>query len=114
MGTTSRTKSTGWEAASAPWTGTVSQAGKYLDINTPEPADISYNAGNLGLFGSLETETLNFKKLSVKKAGKVYPYIESVGCSKSARPYTITYTATDSNSGSPTVGSATVKGSAKC
>lgn len=100
--------------AAAAWTSKVSQAGKYFVTNTPEPADVSYNAGNVGLFGSLETETLNFKKLSVKHAGKVYPYLESIGCTKSSRPFTIAYTATDSNSGSPTVGTGTVKGSAKC
>ena len=50
--------------------------------------------------------------MSVKKGKKVYPYIESIGCAKHSRPYTITYTATESISGSPTVGSGTVKGSA--
>jgi hypothetical protein len=98
----------------APWLGKVSESGKNLVTNVPEPADVSYNAGNIGLFGSLETEVLHFKKLTVKKGGKLYSYIESTGCSKHARPYTISYTATESNSGSPTMGQATVKGSAKC
>ena len=48
--------------AAAAWTGTVSQAGKYLVTNVPEPADVSYNAGNTGLFGSLQTESLHFKR----------------------------------------------------
>jgi hypothetical protein len=98
----------------APWQGTVSEAGKYLVTNVPEPADVSYNAGNIGLFGSLETEVLHFKKLTVKKGHKVYPYIESTGCTKHSRPFTITYTATQSNSGSPTEAVGTVKGTAKC
>ena len=100
--------------AAAAWTGKVYEQGKYFVTDTPEPADVSYNAGNVGLFGSLESETLNFKKLTVKHAGKVYPYLESVGCSRHVRPFTITYTATQSNSGSPTVGSGTVKGMAGC
>lgn len=100
--------------AAAPWTSKVSQSGKYLAMDTPEPADVSYNAANVGLFGSLVSETLNFKKLTVKKAGKVYPFVESIGCTKHSRPFTITYTATESTTGSPTVGSGTVRGSAKC
>jgi hypothetical protein len=101
--------------AAAAWTGTVSQAGKYLVTNTAEPADVSYNAGNLNsLFGSLVSEVLKFRKVTVKHAGKTLPFIESVGCSKHARPFTISYTATESTSGSPTVGTGTVKGSANC
>lgn len=100
--------------AAAAWTGTISQAGKYLVTDVPEPADVSYNAGNTGLFGSLQTEVLKYKRLTVKKGKKIYPYIESFGCTKHSRPYTITYTATESTTGSPTVGSGTVKGSAKC
>ncbi len=98
----------------AAWTGTTSESGKYLVTNVPEPADVSYNAGNIGLYGSLQTEVLHFKKLTVKKGGKVYPYIESTGCTKKSRPYTVSYVATQSNSGSPTEAPGTVKGSAKC
>ena len=98
----------------APWLGKVSESGKYLVTNVPEPADVSYNAGNIGLFGSLESEVLHFKKLSIKKGGKVYPYIESTGCTNHARPFTVTYTATQSNSGSPTEAVGTVKGKAAC
>ena len=100
--------------AAAAWTGKVSQAGKYLVTDVPEPADVSYNAGNTGLFGSLQTEVLHFKRMTIKKGKKVYPFIQSFGCTKHSRPYTITYTATQSNTGSPTVGSGTVKGVAKC
>jgi len=98
----------------APWQGTVSESGKNLITNVPEPADVSYNAGNVGLFGSLQTEVLKFKKLTVKKGKKVYPYIESTGCLKKARAYSVTYTATQSNTGSPTEAVGTVKGSAGC
>lgn len=98
----------------APWLGKVSEHGKYLVTDVPEPPDVSYNAGNIGLFGSLETESLHFRKMSVRRHGKVYPYIESTGCLRRARPYTISYVATESNTGSPTVGAATLKGSARC
>jgi hypothetical protein len=98
----------------APWLGKVSERGKFLDTDVPEPPDVSYNAGNVGLFGSLETETLHFKKMTVKKGGKVYPYIESTGCLKHKRAYSVSYLATQSNTGSPTEAGATVKGSAKC
>lgn len=98
----------------APWLGKVSEAGKNLVTNVPEPPDVSYNAGNVGLFGSLESEVLHFKKMTVKKGHKIYPFIESTGCTKHSRPYTISYTATQSNTGSPTEAAGTVKGSAKC
>lgn len=98
----------------APWLGTVSQNGKTMITNVPEPADVSYNAGNIGLFGSLETEVLHFKKMSVTKGGKSFPFIESIGCSKGHRPYSVSYNATQSNTGSPTEAPGTVKGSAKC
>jgi hypothetical protein len=98
----------------APWQGTVSESGKYLVTNVPEPADVSYNAGNIGLFGSLQTEVLHFKKMSVKKGKKTYAYMESTGCSKHTRPFTVTYSATQSNSGSPTEAVGTVKGKTGC
>jgi hypothetical protein len=99
----------------APWVGKVSEQGKYLVTDVPEPPDVSYNAGNIGLFGSLQSETLVFKRMTVKHGGRVLPFIESIGCSKKARPYSITYTATTSNSpSSSNESSATVKGSAKC
>lgn len=100
--------------AAAAWTGKVWQAGKNLVTDTPEPADVAYNAGNVGLFGSLVSETLKFRRMTVRHAGKALPFIESIGCAKHARPFTISYTATQSTSGSPTVGTGTVKGSAKC
>src|SRR5579863_906390 len=98
----------------APWLGKVSESGKNLVTNVPEPADVSYNAGNIGLFGSLQTEVLHFKKMSVKKGKKTYPFIESFVCTKHSRPFTITYAATQSNTGSPTEAVGTVKGSASC
>jgi hypothetical protein len=101
--------------AAAAWAATVTQAGKTMITNVPEPPDVSYNAGNIGLFGSLETEKLTFKKVTVKHGGKVIPFIESMGCQKGARPFSVAYTATTSNT--PSSGNesgATVKGSSKC
>lgn len=105
--------------AAAAWLGTYKQSGPNLIMDTPEPADVSTNAGNLGgsLFGSLQSETLNFKNLSVSvgkgKAKKTYPFLASVGCQKGARPYSVQYTATTSPSLTPQY-SATVTGSNKC
>ena len=113
--TTSPTQCAGLSTgAAAPWTGNVSQQGKYLVTNVPEPADVSYNAGNVGLFGSLQTEVLNYHRLTVRHDGKVLPYLESIGCSKHSRPFTITYTPTESNTGAPTLAPGTVKGAARC
>jgi hypothetical protein len=101
--------------AAAAWTGTASQSGRYLVTDTPEPPDVSYNAGGYGLFGSLVSETLRIRRMSVKRHGKVYPFVESIGCSRRARPFTIQYTATTSNTpSSANESSATVSGSAKC
>jgi hypothetical protein len=100
--------------AAAAWQGTVSEAGKNLVTDVPEPADASYNAAGIGLFGSLQTQVLKYKKLTVKKGNKVYPFLESTGCLKHARPFTITYVATQSTTGSPTLAPGTVTGSANC
>ncbi len=96
-----------------PGPASIKQAGSKLVNDVPEPADVSYDAGNIKLFGSLQSETLNWKKLTVKHGGKTYPYLASTGC-KGSRAYSIAYTATESTSGSPTVGAGTVKGSGKC
>ena len=79
-----------------------------------EPADISTSAGNLpSTFASLVSETLNWKKLTVKQGGKVYPYLESTGCKSGKRPFAIKYTATTSSSLQPKY-SATVLGTPGC
>jgi hypothetical protein len=99
----------------AAWTGTVREAGRTLVTNVPEPADVSYDAGDIGLFGSLETETLRFKKLTVRHGGKVVPFLASIGCQRDARPFSVTYTATTSNSpSSANESTGEVKGAHKC
>jgi hypothetical protein len=100
--------------AAAAYSGTVQQAGKNLINDVKEPADISTSAGNIsGTFGSLVSETLNWKKLTVKVKGKVYPYLGSTGCKSGKRPYAIKYTATTSSSLQPQY-SATVTGTPGC
>jgi hypothetical protein len=100
--------------AAAAYSGSVKQAGKNLINDVKEPADISTSAGNIsGTFGSLVSETLTWKKLTVKQAGKVYAYLESTGCKAGKRPYAIKYTATTSSSLQPQY-SATVTGTPGC
>jgi hypothetical protein len=100
--------------AAAAYSGTVQQAGKNLINDVKEPADISTSAGNInGTFGSLVSEKLTWKKLTVKVKGKVYPYLESNGCQSNKRKFSIKYTATTSSSLSPQY-SATVSGTSGC
>jgi hypothetical protein len=100
--------------AAAAYSGSVQQAGKNLINDVKEPADISTSAGNIsGTFGSLVSETLTWKKLTVKVKGKVYPYLGSTGCKAGKRPYAIKYTATTSSSLQPQY-SATVTGTPGC
>lgn len=97
--------------ASAPWTGTTSTQGKYSVQNIPLPPDISTKAGNLsGIYGSLITETVTWKKLTTKKNGKTVSFWNSVGCQGKKRPFSVTYTAVDGS----TKQTNTVTGSAKC
>lgn len=105
-----------------PYAGTIKTQGKYLVNNVIEPKDISTDAGGTGLFGSLTSESLTWKKATVKVHGKTYPDIVETACLKKARPYTITYTSTtDVNyqlpGDAPTAANTfkdTVTGSAKC
>jgi hypothetical protein len=100
--------------AAAAYSGSVKQAGKNLINDVKEPADISTSAGNIsGTFGSLVSEKLTWKKLTVKVNGKVYPYLGSTGCKAGKRPYAIKYTATTSSSLQPQY-SATVTGTPGC
>jgi hypothetical protein len=101
--------------AAAAWTGTVAESGRTLVTNVPEPADVSYDAGNINLFGSLQTETLTFNRITVRHGGKLIPFFASIGCQKGVRPFSVTYTATTSNSPSPANESkGEVKGTHRC
>jgi hypothetical protein len=101
--------------AATAWTGTIGEAGRTLVTNVPEAADVSYDAGNINLFGSLERETLTFKKMTVRHGGKLIPFFASLGCQKGERPFSVTYTATASNSPSSANESrGEVKGTHRC
>ena len=52
--------------------------------------------------------------MTVKKGNKTYPFIESTGCTKHARPFSVSYSATHVQHGAPTEAAGTVKGSASC
>lgn len=97
--------------AAAPYVGTIRQQGNEIVQKTPLPPDVSTNAGNIGLYGSLEMETLKWNKLTTTVNGKRVPFIESIGC-KGSRPYSATFTAIGPN-GVPSVTN-TVTGAAKC
>jgi len=97
--------------ASAPWVGTTSTQGKYSVQNVPLPPDISTEAGGLkGVYGSLITETVNWKKLTTKKHGKTVSFFSSIGCQGKKRPFSVTYTAVNGSAKE----TQTVTGSAKC
>ena len=96
--------------AVAPWTGTLKESHGALIDDTPLPPPVSTNAGNLGFYSSLESETLTFKKLTHKVKGKVVPFFASVGCVAGKRPYSVAFTATDGKTST----TSTVTGSSKC
>ncbi len=81
--------------AVAPWTGSLKESGTTLIYDTPLPPPVSTNAGNLGLFSALESETITFAKLTLTKGAKTTPFFESIGCVAGKRPYTVSFTATD-------------------
>ncbi len=98
--------------ASAPWTGTISQQGKYSVESIPLPPDISTKAGNLnGVFGSLITESVTYGNLTKRVRGKTVPYNASIGCLHGKRPTSTTFTATN---GAGTTESRTVNYTANC
>jgi hypothetical protein len=95
----------------AAYEGFVKQKGKNQVTNVPLPPDISNAVANIpGLYGSLLTEKLTFKKVTTKVKGKTAGFNESFACKKGKRPYSVQYTAATS-SGPETQ---TVSGSAKC
>jgi hypothetical protein len=93
----------------APYVATVKQSGKYLIQNTPLPAAQSTNVVG-SLYGSLVLENLTWLKTTVKVDGKPVPYIASVACKASKRPWSVTFTATNGIASQ----TETVSGSGKC
>ena len=88
-----------------------STSGGYAVETVPLPPDISTNAGNTGLYGSLINEVLTYSNLKTKAHGKTVGYNQSIGCKSGKRPWSISFTATN---GVGTTDTNTVNGSAKC
>jgi hypothetical protein len=98
--------------ASAPYPGTLTQSGKNMVMNVPLPPDVSTAAGGLtGVYASLISEDLSWKKQTTKVKGKTVGYFQSVGCQKGKRPYSTAFTALSFAGAS---GTSTVSGSTGC
>lgn len=97
-----------------PYPATYKTKGKYLVVDVPVPHYVSFPAP--GVAGSLETEHLNWLKLTKKVHGKTVAASASVGCLKGKRPYSMTFTANlPTSTGAPGPNEVhTVKGSAPC
>jgi hypothetical protein len=97
-----------------PYPATYKTKGKYLVVDVPVPHYVSFPAP--GVAGSLETEHLNWLKVTKKVHGKTVAASASVGCLKGKRPYTTTFTANlPTSTGAPGPNNVTtVKASAPC
>ncbi len=98
-----------------PYPATAKTVGKYLVVDVPVPKYVSFPAP--GLAGSLETEHLNWLKVTKTVNGKTVAASASVGCLKGKRPYSMTFTANlpDPTTGAPGPNNVTtVPGSAPC
>ena len=97
-----------------PYPATYKTQGKYLVVDVPVPHYVSFPAP--GAAGSLETEHLNWLKVTKKVKGKTVAMSSSVGCLNGKRPYTTTFTAnlpdSSGNPGQPQT--STVTASAPC
>jgi len=95
------------------------------DNNVPEDANISFNAGGTGDWGSLLSETLKWGA-TVKVKGKTYPFLVSTGCTKAkTHTWTAKFVATQATGDSTTapttippsstdLPAVTVNGTSKC
>ncbi|MFZ1996089.1 MAG: hypothetical protein WAU75_18400 [Solirubrobacteraceae bacterium] len=98
-----------------PYPATYKTQGKYLVVDVPVPHYVSFPAP--GVAGSLETEHLNWLKVTKKVKGKTVAATASTGCLKGKRPYTTTFKANLPNTTTGAPGPAeikTVSGSAPC
>jgi hypothetical protein len=100
--------------ATAPYDGHISYGHGYWQIDVPLPPDISNKVANTpGLYGSLIKEVLNPITEVKRVGGKLRGYMESTACKPGGkRPYTVSYTADDYNTGTPE--HATISGNAPC
>jgi hypothetical protein len=82
--------------STAPYPGTIKQAGKNLVIDVPLPPFVSTAVANqTGLYGSLIKEVLNFPKDTIKAKGKTVGFLSSIACKGKNRPYSVAFTATN-------------------
>lgn len=99
--------------ATAPYDGHIKYQGKYWILDLALPPDISNKVANTpGLYGSLITESLSPIAQTTKVHGKTRGYMESVACLRGKRPYSVTFTASQYNTGASET--QTVSGSAPC
>jgi hypothetical protein len=98
-----------------PYPATYKTQGKYLVVDVPVPHYVSFPAP--GVAGSLETEHLNWLKVTKKVKGKTVAASASIGCLKGKRPYAVTFKANQPNATTGAAGpteTTTLKGSAPC
>jgi hypothetical protein len=80
-----------------PYPGFIKQSGKNLVIDVPLPPFVSTKVANTtGLLGSLIKEVLTFPKKTATVKGKTVAFLSSVACKGKTRPYSVSFTATDS------------------
>ncbi|MBV9311089.1 MAG: hypothetical protein JOZ73_09655 [Solirubrobacterales bacterium] len=97
---------------SAPYTGYISQRGKYEVLDVPLPADVSTRVANQPRFyGSLIKEQLTWPRVSTKVKGKTVYDNVSVGCLHGRRPWSVTFTSTSNGSDRQVK---TISGSSPC
>ncbi len=96
--------------AVAAWTGSIKQSGSSVIQDTPLPPPVSTDAGGLGLFSALGSETLKYPKMTEKSGGKTVGFLASTSCAGGGHKYSVAFTATNGSASS----TSTVKGSAKC
>jgi hypothetical protein len=98
-----------------PYPATYKTQGKYLVVDVPVPHYVSFPAP--GVAGSLNSEHLNWLKITKKVHGKTVAASASIGCLKGKRPYAVTFKANQPNATTGAPGpteTTTVTGSAPC
>jgi hypothetical protein len=98
-----------------PYPATYKTQGKYLVVDVPVPHYVSFPGPQLA--GSLETEHLNWLKVTKKVKGKTVAATSSIGCQKGKRPFAVTFKANqpDPATGNPgPTETKTITGSAPC
>jgi len=102
--------------AAAPFKGTVTQNGKNLVIDVPQPGYVSTKVANItNFYSSLVHEQLTWKKLVTTVKGKKVGFLASVACRGGNRPWTQSFTAANfKGAAGGATSTSTVTGSDKC